>query len=346
MAAGAPDREPAFSWPPSTDDLDRIDVVDTRHPPQVPTPSHETSPSSASRLRLLASHVGPVVRRSVASGARLTARTRARMPARPRIAPLAQRAAMVAAGVLLGVTLPLLGGGQEGGSGLPVAEAVAAQAATPATSEAQAILRMRERLRKRVVTASATTVAPSVAPRKNTIDLDMPTPAAPAANSAWLSPATSLDPWTTSVLDGWVAARAVATGSAPVSRRVRTSTRRTFSEENFSRMPARPEDTVLRTVTAYQEAWTRMDSAAAHAIWPSANTEALTRQFTSLREQRLHLGNCVVGTSGNRATAICPGTLRYRPRVGDHSTRTRHGTWEFQLERTPKRWVIRNVDAP
>ena len=57
------------------------------------------------------------------------------------------------------------------------------------------------------------------------------------------------------------------------------------------------------------------------------------KQFTGLREQRLRLDRCTVTATGDTAAVTCRGTLSYRPRVGDHSTRTTRGTWRFALER-------------
>ena len=109
----------------------------------------------------------------------------------------------------------------------------------------------------------------------------------------------------------------------------------------------RPDTTdVLREVHRYEAALSRMDAAATQAAWPGADHGALVRQFTNLREQRLRLERCTVDAPGDRAAVTCRGTLSYRPRVGDHSTRTTRGTWRFVLERDGPRWVIDDVVAP
>jgi hypothetical protein len=43
---------------------------------------------------------------------------------------------------------------------------------------------------------------------------------------------------------------------------------------------------------------------------------------------------------------MCRGTLRYRPRVGDHDTRTIEGTWRFTLLQRADDWVVDGVDSP
>jgi hypothetical protein len=111
--------------------------------------------------------------------------------------------------------------------------------------------------------------------------------------------------------------------------------------------PAGPVDPrrqqVLGLLRSYQAAYSRMDAAAAAKVWPSANQEALTRAFTAVREQRLWLHGCTISGTDAQASGTCRGTLRYRPRVGDHSTRLRYGTWRFALEREAGRWLIRRV---
>ena len=103
---------------------------------------------------------------------------------------------------------------------------------------------------------------------------------------------------------------------------------------------------VLQQVHRYEAAVTRLDASAAHAVWPATDRAAFVKQFTALREQRLRLERCTVAVPDVRARVTCRGTLTYRPRVGDHSTRTTRGTWLFVLERNGERWVIDDVTAP
>lgn len=100
---------------------------------------------------------------------------------------------------------------------------------------------------------------------------------------------------------------------------------------------------VLRALRSYEAAYSRMDASAAARVWPTANQEDLTRTFTAVREQRLWLHDCSISAGQEQASGRCRGTLRYRPRVGDHSTRLRYGTWRFALEQESGRWLIRQV---
>lgn len=102
---------------------------------------------------------------------------------------------------------------------------------------------------------------------------------------------------------------------------------------------------VREAVLAFEAAWSRLDTAATRDVWPSANPTTLTSAFTAMREQRLRLAPCDVERTGNRATASCEGTLRYRPRVGDHTTRVRRDTWDFTLERSTDGWVVTDLDT-
>ena len=103
---------------------------------------------------------------------------------------------------------------------------------------------------------------------------------------------------------------------------------------------------VIDAIRRYAAAYNRLDATATQAVWRSADRAQLVQVFTGLREQRLTLRDCVVHASGNDATATCRGTLRYRPRVGEHSTISRAGRWDFVLGRGADAWVIYTIAAP
>jgi hypothetical protein len=96
----------------------------------------------------------------------------------------------------------------------------------------------------------------------------------------------------------------------------------------------------------YERAWTRMDTQAARALWPSVDNDTLQAEFRPVSEQRLQLAACDIGMSGDRALAVCLGTLRYRPRVGDTVSRVERGRWEFELQKSPVGWHISSVEHP
>jgi hypothetical protein len=113
---------------------------------------------------------------------------------------------------------------------------------------------------------------------------------------------------------------------------------------------AAPVDTVtpgvIDAIRRYEAAYSRLDAAATQAVWRGADRLQLVQAFSGLREQRLTLRGCVVQPVGDEARATCRGTLRYRPRVGEHSTRTREGRWEFVAGRWADGWVIHSITAP
>ena len=112
--------------------------------------------------------------------------------------------------------------------------------------------------------------------------------------------------------------------------------------------PLPPSETpaVLEAVRQYAEAWNRLDARATQAIWPAADRTRLVERFTALREQRLTLNGCSTSVDGARASVSCVGTLRYRPRVGDHTTRVQQGPWRFGLDRSSGAWLIDGVNEP
>lgn len=111
------------------------------------------------------------------------------------------------------------------------------------------------------------------------------------------------------------------------------------------RPPAAPP-AAIDVVREYAAAYSRMDARAAQAVWPTADRQALASRFNGLREQRLTLSGCRGQLLDVGAAVACKGILRYRPRVGDHSTRTREGTWRFELAPDGDTWRIGLVTEP
>ena len=89
-----------------------------------------------------------------------------------------------------------------------------------------------------------------------------------------------------------------------------------------------------------------MDASATQAVWPAADRQALVTTFTALREQRLTLSRCRGTMQGDTAIVLCRGTLRYRPRVGNHDTRIREGNWRFTMLQRADDWVVDGVESP
>jgi hypothetical protein len=101
---------------------------------------------------------------------------------------------------------------------------------------------------------------------------------------------------------------------------------------------------VRATLGRYESAYSDLNTAAAHAVWPGVDERALARAFDSLSSQRVNLGTCEVGVNGATARAICHGTASWTPKVGG-GQQTKSRTWSFDLRQTRGAWQIVRVDA-
>jgi hypothetical protein len=106
------------------------------------------------------------------------------------------------------------------------------------------------------------------------------------------------------------------------------------------------ESTALAEVLGrYEQAFDRLDAAAANAVWPAVDFRALARAFGRLQHQDLNFGDCTFAVSANDAAARCSGILRYARRIGDTSTKTEHHVWTIQFSRTGESWQIVRITA-
>ncbi len=351
MSTGPREGDSSFSWPPSSTDLAAIDVMEFAG---AVTPGDESNPAAppavepaahGSRPAALPSQVHVRRRHATFAPAALGVAT-----ARPR-RTRADHLVLLGLGVLVGGAMPDLGDILS----FSPRDGIVAHARSASSPEAAQLLAMRALLRgettasllehavpdngtePRLVPATAAAAFPgdtaaSAESAGSEADPESPPHMRSAhadSREAVATPATTTDA---------AAATPAPAGAAAASDAVRP------------RQVPRPPDPytapVRRAVRSFEAAWTRMDSSATRAVWPTANAGVLTRTFTELREQRLRLAPCRIERSGARARAVCDGTLRYRPRVGDHSTRVRREKWEFELEQTGRgRWVIRRVET-
>jgi hypothetical protein len=108
---------------------------------------------------------------------------------------------------------------------------------------------------------------------------------------------------------------------------------------------ATPEAGIRSVLQRYEDAYDRLDVAAAAALWPSLDRAALRRRFDSLASQDVSLDRCEIAAAAARGSAVCVGTLRYRPSVGNRVERTDRITWTFDLARTGADWRIDRLRA-
>ena len=108
---------------------------------------------------------------------------------------------------------------------------------------------------------------------------------------------------------------------------------------------ATPEDGIRSLLQRYEDAYDRRDVAAAAALWPSIDRPALTRAFDGLADQDVHFDRCDIDAAAARGSAVCVGTVRYRPNVGNGAERANRITWTFDLARTGDDWRIDRLSA-
>jgi hypothetical protein len=106
--------------------------------------------------------------------------------------------------------------------------------------------------------------------------------------------------------------------------------------------PATPSEAELvrGVLHRYADAYTRLDAAAAQAVWPSVNRAALSRAFGDLAEQEIALGTCNIDVRDAVARASCAGSATWAPKVGSGGARTDTRRWSFELHKSNDGWLI------
>jgi hypothetical protein len=121
----------------------------------------------------------------------------------------------------------------------------------------------------------------------------------------------------------------------------------TVGESVATRAPQLPatadnagEERAIRSVlNRYEAAYNRLDAAAAGAVRPSVDRQALARAFDGLASQTVKLGTCEVKVAGALAQAACTGTARWTPKIGGQTqSAARH--WRFDLKKAGADWII------
>lgn len=346
-----------FAWPPTQDDLDALNVLALDERPGVAAEyrrvirerRHGHDNRTADAPRRILPERSPVL-------ASNTTRIGVPPPATParrrglRTFPL-DRLALLASGMVIGLALAAVAGlrppstttGDHGSPSLPPA---AGGSAGPAHATAPL---PGVQLDRAVAVPTGGTIpgATSSAIRPTTTAVSRRTTSAPRVTSSRVTRATAAHETTApepasegvapegssdGILDGVAdAVPDAASESTPADAAPAALT------------SARPS--IVEVLLRYQAAYSRMDVWAARAVWPSVDARALERGFGTLQEQELVLGACEITVVQDRATAECPGTLRYRPRVGNTAPQRRNGRWEVRLARGAGGWAITSVNA-
>lgn len=350
-----------FSWPPTQDDLDALNVVAIDGRPEPSPPAIAAQPE---RLR--------VIRQWFARRPRHEHRRRPAFTAIGRLA-------LLVAGILIGLGLPIVFRARPDAPA-PASSVTAPAATAPSTPPAPASGAIPS------TSASVPSGGATALPGADTTPVPLDSPAAtrtrpPRTGGDASGRDASPRRRSTEVVAG---TEANVTQTPPAGRRddpslpVRTPPAGTGSPETPAALaersrgtadpaargesgaaapvigtdgsPSRPsvpraQGSISEVLDRYESAYSRLDVSAAQRVWPSVDARALDRAFSSLRAQRLAFGACEVSVSGSEATARCPGSLRYTPRIGSDTSRIRNGRWTMRLSRTPEGWTITSVDV-
>ena len=108
-----------------------------------------------------------------------------------------------------------------------------------------------------------------------------------------------------------------------------------------------PAGATLRRVESEldRERWVAADLAGLMEGLSAEDGAAPTSAFATLSSQNLTFNHCDIDVKASRATAQCQGWLRYVPRVGSPSPRTRSLTWVIELSEAGEGWLIERVTA-
>jgi hypothetical protein len=120
-----------------------------------------------------------------------------------------------------------------------------------------------------------------------------------------------------------------------------------------ARAPAEPpravdvdEASLVRDVLRrYQTAYDRLDASLAHDVWPGVNQAALARAFGDLESQSITFNTCDVRLRADTAAAMCTGSARYTPKVGNREARVEPRVWNFTLRKRTNGWLIETARA-
>jgi hypothetical protein len=98
-------------------------------------------------------------------------------------------------------------------------------------------------------------------------------------------------------------------------------------------------------IRRYENAYERLDAAAAKQIWPSLDERALAKAFAGLASQTISLQPCRVDVTSASAIALCNGYATYIGRVGNKAGQIQRRTWRFQLLKSGDNWRIGSVQS-
>ena len=102
---------------------------------------------------------------------------------------------------------------------------------------------------------------------------------------------------------------------------------------------ARDEERIREILDRYASAYSRLDAAAATAVFPGLDRRALARAFDGLASQNVSLGACDVRVAIESAIVDCAGSATWTPKIGGGS-RKESRRWQFRLRNTAGEWQM------
>ena len=99
------------------------------------------------------------------------------------------------------------------------------------------------------------------------------------------------------------------------------------------------EERIREILVRYASAYSRLDAAAATAIFPGLDRRALARAFDGLASQNVSLGACDVRVAIESAIVDCAGSATWTPKIGGGS-RKEPRRWQFRLRNTAGEWQM------
>src|SRR4029453_3107409 len=101
-------------------------------------------------------------------------------------------------------------------------------------------------------------------------------------------------------------------------------------------------DKVRSVLSRYENAFSRLDAAAAARLYPSIDRKALSRAFGTLSAQQIQFDDCRIQVTQGTARATCAGKASWTPKVGG-GPKEEARRWQFDLKQVGGDWQIGSV---
>jgi hypothetical protein len=182
---------------------------------------------------------------------------------------------------------------------------------------------------------------PSAAPSSLAARAPLPPPSAEPGRRASATASRPVSTPATAPLSLPVPLSQLPTAAAVTPREPPAATIATAAPVEPAPLRARSDrELVEDALQRYRGAYGRLNAQSAQAVYPTVNRVALARAFDGLESQSLTFDSCDVEVRGILARAICHGTARYVPKIGNRYPRTEPLVWSFELRKSNADWTI------